>query len=49
MPGKGIDTAPGLQKPFNEKSKAADNVAKNQVSANGNGAVPRKPFSDECV
>lgn len=28
VPGKGIDTAPGLQKPFNPKSKAAEHAGK---------------------
>lgn len=28
IPGKGIENAPGLQKPFNPKSKAAENVGK---------------------
>jgi hypothetical protein len=28
VPGKGIDHAPGLQKPFNPKSKAAQNAGK---------------------
>ena len=28
VPGKGIDTAPGLQKPFNPKSKAAMHAGK---------------------
>ena len=32
VPGKGIDTAPGLQRPFNPKSKAAEHAGKkNQV------------------
>jgi hypothetical protein len=31
VPGKGIDKAPGLQKPFNPNSKAEQNVGKNQV------------------
>lgn len=28
VPGKGLDNAPGLQKPFNPKSKAAENAGK---------------------
>ncbi|MDA1348794.1 MAG: hypothetical protein O3A47_08000 [Chloroflexi bacterium] len=28
VPGKGVDTAPGLQKEFNERSSAAENVSK---------------------
>ena len=28
VPGKGLDQAPGLQKPFNPKSKAAQNAGK---------------------
>ncbi len=28
VPGKGIDSAPGLQKAYNDKSKAADNAGK---------------------
>jgi N-acetylneuraminic acid mutarotase len=28
VPGKGLDTAPGLDKPFNPKSKAAENAGK---------------------
>jgi hypothetical protein len=28
VPGKGLDTAPGLQKPFNPKSQAGDNAGK---------------------
>ncbi|GAI51919.1 unnamed protein product, partial [marine sediment metagenome] len=28
VPGKGIDTAPGLQKPFNPKSQAAEHAGK---------------------
>jgi hypothetical protein len=30
VPGKGIDTAPGLQKPFNPNSKASDNAGKKE-------------------
>jgi hypothetical protein len=34
VPGKGIDTAPGLQKPFNPNSSAAEHAGKKGVSDN---------------
>lgn len=38
VPGRGISTAPGLQKPFNPKSQAAEHAGKNENGGNnGNG------------
>jgi len=39
VPGKGIDTAPGLQKPFNPNSNAAENAGKKD-SDNGPDEAP---------
>ena len=39
VPGKGIDRAPGLQKPFNPNSSAAEHAGKKGVSDNSTTAV----------
>ena len=36
VPGKGIDTAPGLQKPFNPNSQAAEHAGKKDGKGNMN-------------
>jgi len=46
VPGKGIDHAPGLQKPFNTKSNAADNAGKKNGNPTSDNRTPPHPTSD---
>ncbi len=45
VPGKGIDHAPGLQKPFNPKSNAADNAGKKSNNPTSNNETLPPPAS----
>lgn len=46
VPGKGIDHAPGLQKPFNPKSNAADNAGKKNGNPTSDNRTSPPPTSD---
>jgi len=49
VPGKGIDHAPGLQKPFNPKSSAADNAGKKNGSSTSDNTTSPPPTSDNST
>lgn len=46
VPGKGIDHAPGLQKPFNPKSNAADNAGMKKGNPTSDNRTLPPPVSD---
>ena len=46
VPGKGIDYAPGLQKPFNPNSNAASNAGKKNGNPASDNSTPPPPTSN---